>query len=189
MHLRPIDGESDLELAASWLSRPEVHEWLHFGPGVQAPGIVALRVMAQRDAHRIRLFASGPGGDALGLVALSDIDLEFRTATLWYALGEGRLAGRGLTSRAVGLLLEEAFCELGLASVGAWVVEGNAGSVRVLERNGFRPMGRRRLCHRVGGALRDRLLYDLLAHEHERGRAGARRVGTDTERATESTRR
>ena len=47
----------------------------------------------------------------------------------------------------------------------AWAADGNTGSIRILERNGFRPIGRQRMCHVIGGRQVDRLLFDLLTSE------------------------
>ncbi|HEU4644026.1 MAG TPA: GNAT family protein, partial [Burkholderiales bacterium] len=46
-----------------------------------------------------------------------------------------------------------------------WVAEGNP-SQRLVERLGFRFVGRQRSSHAVDGRPCDRLLYDLLASEH-----------------------
>jgi RimJ/RimL family protein N-acetyltransferase len=162
MRLRPLDEEL-VDVAAAWTQAPENAKWLRFGPGISSLTAPALRVMSQRDIHRLRVF--GPEAAPAGLVALSDIDRDFRTATLWYLLGDKRLRGTGQTSRAVAALMEEAFYELSLDAVTAWVVDGNVASIRVLERNGFRPAGRQRRCHRIDGVAKDRLLFDRLASD------------------------
>lgn len=161
--LIPFDA-ADAPMVADWLADPGVHEWMDFGAGVQSPGELALRAMAQRDVHLIRLVETG--GRPVGIVALSDIDRSFRTANLWFALGDPDLGGQGHTTRGVSEILTEGFDGLGLVSVGAWTVEGNRASQRVLEKSSFRVVGRRRRCHRIGSRWRDRLLFDLLAEEH-----------------------
>ena len=59
-----------------------------------------------------------------------------------------------------------AFRELGLHAINTWIVDGNP-SRRLIERVNFRFIGRQRQCHYIDGECRDRLLYDLLASEHE----------------------
>ncbi len=161
MRLRPLDDRF-LHLAAAWTQAADNAKWLRFGPGMSSLTAPALRMMRQREIHRLRLFGPDPESPA-GLVALSDIDRGFGTATLWYVLGDRRLRGQGHTSRAVAALLEEAFTELSLGAVTAWAADGNLASMRVLERNGFHLAGRQRRCHLVDGVARDRLLYDRLA--------------------------
>jgi RimJ/RimL family protein N-acetyltransferase len=166
MHLKPVEDQH-VAAVARWLGDPERAKWLSFGPGVEALSQVGLKVMIRREQHILRQFAAGEGDPPAGVVALSDIDRRFRTAMLWYVLGEDEHRGRGYTSRAVSRLLTMGFSALGLEAVNAWVVDGNSASIRVLERNGFQYVGRQRRCHVLDGAPRDRLLFDLVASEHK----------------------
>ncbi len=45
-------------------------------------------IMSQRDIHRLRVFASDTDGAPIGLVAPRNITPNFRTAVLWYVLGD-----------------------------------------------------------------------------------------------------
>jgi RimJ/RimL family protein N-acetyltransferase len=166
MRLEPL-SDSNLEAAAGWMGAKENYQWLDFGAGLQVLTAVALKVMSQRDLHLLRVFTSDEGDRPIGIVALSNIAEGFKTATLWYVLGEKGCGGRGFTSRAVSGILALGFRERGLQAVNAWVVDSNEPSRRVLVRNGFRLIGRQRQCHAIEGRLHDRLLFDLLAHEHE----------------------
>jgi RimJ/RimL family protein N-acetyltransferase len=165
MRLSPLD-DATLPLAAGWIAAPENWRWLDFrGPG-QPPDVLMLTAMSRRGSHCMRVYGA-PGTEApVGLVVLDDVSTRFGTASLWYVLGDKRHAGQGLTTAAVGAMLRLGFGELGLETVQAWVAEGNDASIRVLERNGFRRVGRYRRAHVVDGRWCDRLLYDLLASEH-----------------------
>jgi RimJ/RimL family protein N-acetyltransferase len=165
MAIRRLE-DRDVPLVAAWLGEHENHRWLWFGPGVQTLAAPVVRMMAHRDQHMIRVFDAGDGGPPVGVVALSDVDRAFGTATLWYVLGEVAYRRRGLTTRAVHELLTEGF-GAGLSAIAAWAVDANGPSIRVLERNAFRFVGRQRRCHVVDGRPRDRLHFDLLASEHE----------------------
>jgi RimJ/RimL family protein N-acetyltransferase len=165
MQLRPIDP-SDLSLVAGWLAEKDNYQWLDFGYGTQVLTAPTLKMMAQRDIHALRVYAGEPMGPPIGLVALSNVARSFRTATLWYVLGDKRHANQGHTSRAVAVMLTFGFAELGLEAVNAWTVEHNAPSRRVLERNRFRYIGRQRCCHEIDGKTYGRLFFDLLASEH-----------------------
>lgn len=164
MKLQSVEG-AQVGLVADWLASPPAQRWLDFGPGVRTLSAAAVRVMTQRDIHMLRLFTTDESDEPIGLVALSDIDRTFGTGRLWYVLGEREYAARGYTSRAVAQLLDHAFATLGLQAVNAWVVECNAPSIRVLERNGFTLTGRLRRSHLIDGRAYDRLLFDLLAEE------------------------
>jgi RimJ/RimL family protein N-acetyltransferase len=126
----------------------------------------------------MRLFTYAPAdaeGDApIGVVGLSSIHPRFRTALLWYALGEPGFAGQGLTGRAAAEVVRPGFQELDLRAINAWVVDGNDASVRILENIGFQRIGRQRQCHRIERRRRDRLLFEIVSSEFARrqGRCG-----------------
>jgi ribosomal-protein-alanine N-acetyltransferase len=84
---------------------------------------------------------------------------HFQCADLGYRIGEHD-GGRGLASQAVALCLAEAFGPLGLVRVEAVARPENRGSVRVLERNGFRQFGHSRRSFELGGQWFDRLLFE-----------------------------
>ncbi len=163
MYLFPIH-EDRLALVADWLGNPENFKWLHFGQGVQQLSGVSLKVMLAKKMHELRLFGENPEKPA-GVVALSDINKEFGSATLWYVLGDKSQSGKGFTTRAAKRMIAEGFDSLELESIYAWAVEENKPSVKVLTNCGFKYIGRRRKGHRIDGEYKDVLLFDLLAEE------------------------
>ena len=164
MRLLPVDNTL-FPLVISWLGREENYKWLDFGFGSQPIPPAAFLMMLHKPTHCLRVFTADTDDTPIGLVAFSNIHPQFRTAMLWYLLGNKTYEGQGQTTRAVGQLLKVGFGELGLSAAHAWVAEGNAASVRILERNAFRLIGRQRHCHYIDGKPRDRLLFDLLASE------------------------
>ena len=84
---------------------------------------------------------------------------HFQCADLGYRVGEHD-GGRGVASQAVALCLAEAFGTHGLARIEAAARPENKGSVRVLERNGFRQFGHSRRSFELGGQWFDRLLFE-----------------------------
>jgi [ribosomal protein S5]-alanine N-acetyltransferase len=88
--------------------------------------------------HAFGLFLEG---DLVGRLALSNLVRGvFQNAYLGYSIGE-RWNGRGLATEAVGLAVGLAFDDLDLHRVQAAVMPRNTGSIRVLEKNGFREEG------------------------------------------------
>jgi RimJ/RimL family protein N-acetyltransferase len=166
MRLLPLEPGA-VARSAAWLARRENHQWLDFGPSGPILTAPVLALMNRRPQHRLRLYTADDADVPIGLVALSDISATHGTANLWYVLGEKAFGGRGYTTRAVAGMLILGFGELGLHSVQAWAVEANGPSIAVLERNGFRRVGRLRECHTVGGQRYDRVLFDLLRAEHQ----------------------
>lgn len=65
-------------------------------------------------------------------------DQDGPDAMLSFCLFEKELWGRGIGGKAVGLMLHEMRERFGVHTVGAFVYMENAGSIRVLEKNGFR---------------------------------------------------
>jgi RimJ/RimL family protein N-acetyltransferase len=165
MRLRPLQTAADFELAAGWLQRKENYQWLDFGNGRQGITAAALRIMAQRDTHFIRLYTSDLDDSPIGIVALNNVDRHMHTGTLWAVAGDKSFRNRGGSLAAAARLLTLAFQELGLHSVNTWTVEHNA-SRRGVARLGFRYVGRQRHCHFIDGKPYDRLLFDLLAREY-----------------------
>src|SRR5688572_30918684 len=165
MKLLPLDRPEFFELAAGWLARKENHQWLDFGNGRQHFTPTLLKVMAQQPTHFMRLYTSDRDDTPVGIVGLTRVDRVFRTAMFWGVCGEKSFRYRGMSNFASSKLMTIAFRDLGLHSVNTWAVEHNP-SIRVIERLGFRLIGRQRQCHEIDGRLYDRLLFDLLASEH-----------------------
>ncbi len=71
--------------------------------------------------------------------------------------------GRGLATRAVGAIAEEAFEGLGLHRLQAETQVDNVRSQRVLQRNGFERIGLAPQLLRIAGRWQDHLLWQRLA--------------------------
>jgi len=166
MKLLPLDKPELLELAASWLARKENLQWLDFGSGRQVITPPLLKIMAQRETHFLRMYTSPRDDTPIGLAGLNNVDRVFKTATLWGVAGDKSFRNRGYGTLAASKFLSLAFRELGLHSINTWVVDHNP-SLRLVERCHFHFIGRQRQCHYIDSRLCDRLLFDLLASEHQ----------------------
>ena len=166
MKLLMLDNPEIIELAAGWLALKENHQWLDFGNGRQIITPTLLKIMAQRPTHFMRAYTSDSDDEPVGVCCLNGVDLSFGSATLWGAAGEKAFRSRGLGTLAASRVLTLGFRELGLRTINTWVVEHNP-SLRLIERLKFRYVGRQRQCHIIDGQVYDRLLFDLLASEHE----------------------
>jgi RimJ/RimL family protein N-acetyltransferase len=164
MKLGLLDTPELIELAAGWLARKDVYQWLDFGGGRQIVTPALLKVMTQRSSHLMRVYTNDDDVP-VGVVALNSVDPTHGTGTLWGVTGEQAFRCRGYATFATSKLLTLAFTELGLRSVNTWTVAHNP-SVRAVERLNFRYVGRQRQCHCIDGRVYDRLLFDLLADEH-----------------------
>jgi ribosomal-protein-alanine N-acetyltransferase len=118
------------------------------------------RARLSRDAgHRYAIL----DGDAIaGVIAIQNVvRAAAQAATVGYWVDRER-NGRGLASRALAAVCEEAFGPLALHRLQAPVLVDNRVSQRVLERNAFERIGLAREYLHVGGAWRDHLLYQRL---------------------------
>ena len=84
-----------------------------------------------------------------------------QTGTLGYWMGAPH-AGKGRMTRAVAATVEFAFGKLRLHRVEAACIPGNAPSIALLERNGFRREGYARGYLKIDGAWRDHVLFGLI---------------------------
>ena len=99
-------------------------------------------------------------GELIGRVNLGAVKrAHFHSAVLGYRIGRAA-GGKGYASEAVRQVLAIAFGRLGLWRIEADASTGNAGSIRVLERNGFLQYGRSRRSFELRGTWHDRLHFE-----------------------------
>jgi ribosomal-protein-alanine N-acetyltransferase len=104
-------------------------------------------------------FAILDGSRIAGMVALSHIARgPFQSANLGYWVAQD-LNDRGLATKAVAEVIEIAFGDLGLHRLEAGTQVDNLASRRVLEKNGFEPIGIARSYLLIAGEWRDHLLF------------------------------
>ena len=156
--LAPLNADH-YEIVARWLSTPAINRWLSgdWRDKETTATVVAIAVRNRKN----RFFLVSHDGNPCGLVALSDVELSDKTAMAWYLIGDEQLRGKGITSNAVKQLIRVAFSEMGLESVYAWAVEGNASSLRLLKKVGFREAGRIRRSACLAGRQLDRIYFDI----------------------------
>lgn len=133
-------------------------------PAYYSPeGLASAIGTAINDAARDRgyqFLVKSAAGDLLGRVNLSGIRrAHFHSGMLGYRIGQSA-GGRGIASEAVRQVLEIAFGRLGLKRIEADASVENAGSMRVLERNGFVQYGRSRRSFELQGTWYDRLHFE-----------------------------
>jgi len=100
----------------------------------------------------------------IGTCTLHRIDRQHRRAELGYILRRD-LWGRGLAGEALSALLNHAFGAMSLHRLEADIDPRNAGSIRSVERLGFKLEGRLRERYFLAGEIQDSLIYGLLASE------------------------
>lgn len=118
--------------------------------------------LCDKETEPILQFAIDLNGGAIGGIGFERmIDVHRMTAEVGYWLGEP-FWGRGIASAALAEATPYAFTSLGLQRLQAMVFEGNAASMRVLEKNGFELEGRLKHYIFKDGRLLDAMLYARL---------------------------
>lgn len=168
MHLLPIDNRDQIDLASGWLSEKRNYQWLDFGNGIQALNPVTLALMIQKENQILRIFTCDEYDSPIGMIGLTNIKWDFRTATIWGLIGEKQYSLKGYASRATSAMLTCAFRDLKLNAVDAWAVSCNHASLRIMKQMKFRLIGVQRQCHIIEDRVYDRILFDMLASEHRR---------------------
>ena len=165
MQLEPLDSPQRLQLVIGWLSQKENYQWLDFGDGRQQVSAEWLKIALQRGTLFLRLITADDDLP-IGVVGLSNVNKNFKTANFLIVIGERAYAKQGYATRAGLEMLTIAFRDLGLQSIHTWIVDGNH-SVRLARNLHFKPIGRQRQCHLIDGRPCDRLWFDVLASEHQ----------------------
>jgi len=110
------------------------------------------------------------GGAPIGFASL--YDRTSCTCEISYLIGDPDYRGRGLGRKIVAAILDHGFYRLGLRSIFASATVENGSSIRALEGAGFRRIGTRRACSRLGEFCLDDILFDITKDEFLARRSG-----------------
>lgn len=153
--LAPWEGRPPSQPVASWRDR-------------NSPAVFAVMLRQQRKQARAGLllpFAVTVDGRLAGHVTVSGVTRgAFDSAHVGYWVDE-RVAGRGVTTTALALVLDHCFGPIGLHRIEANVRPENAASLRVLDKLGFTAEGSHRRYLFIDEAWRDHLAFALLVED------------------------
>jgi RimJ/RimL family protein N-acetyltransferase len=163
VRLTPLDKAKHLDNAVAWMNDPETTAWTLIGDlPVTRLAEEDFFDRAMRETEKELTFAIETlAGDHIGFSALHRIDWRHGVATTGTLLGRRDLWGQGYGSDAARLRNRHAFEVLGLRLLLSEVMADNAGSLRMLQKAGYREVGRipRRMWKR--GAYRDVVMMVL----------------------------
>lgn len=104
-------------------------------------------------------------GDLVGRISLFDVQRgATQTATIGYRIAEAH-SGKGIATKAVARVLEDAFEVYGLHRIEGATSPANLGSQIVMLKNGFGFWGRSRRSYLLNGVWEDCVLLERLADE------------------------
>ena len=98
----------------------------------------------------------------VGNIEISNIDSTHKRAEIAYVVGEKKYWGKGIGAFAISKIIELAITKYNLNKLIAGLAEGNKGSQRVLEKNGFILEGCQKNYFFYNGIYYNRLLYGLI---------------------------
>ena len=162
----PSVRDRDEFLDAVTRSRHLHGRWV--APPADAPAFADyLRRVRRRNAAGLLARTHG-GGDLVGALTISQIVPDpFRSGYLgYYAFAPHQ--GQGLMSEALDLSLRHAFARLGLHRVEANVQPGNAASIALVRRAGFRLEGFSPRYLKVAGRWRDHERWAITVEDRRR---------------------
>lgn len=153
--LRPPDRD-DLESLVEVVRASRDHLWPWMAWAVEDYGVAhASRFLEDLEEGPDRAFlVRDTDGRLLGVCGLDRVDPLHRTASLGYWL-RPEATGRGLATRAAGLVLAHGLRELGLERIEIVTAVTNTASRRVAERLDLSYEGRRRRALRLDGEQQD----------------------------------
>ena len=151
--LTPDDAE---ELTRLLVANREAHA--PFKPA-RPDGYFTVEGQRERLASSEHLYGIIEDDVLVGVITLSTVVRgPFQSATVGYWVDEAR-RGRGVATRAVALIAELAFEELGLHRLEAATLVDNVASQRVLEKNRFDKIGVAPNYLEIAGAWQDHMLF------------------------------
>lgn len=165
------DADADPLFALVDANRERLREWLPWVDATRSPEDI------REFIHRsMRKYEEGNGYDAgvlvggrlAGSVGLHSINRADRATSVGYWIAE-EFGGRGVMTRAVRIVLDHCFGDLGLHRVEIVCAPGNVRSRAIPERLGFRQEGVLRDSEWVNDRFVDGVVYGLLEDEWRLG--------------------
>jgi [ribosomal protein S5]-alanine N-acetyltransferase len=164
--LRLVNPRDCTARYVAWLQDPEVNRYLETRWTPQSIESVRAFVEAMRNSSANYLLAILDENEMhIGNIKIGPVNAHHLHADVSYFIGERDRWGKGLATDAIRGASRLAFDRLGLYRVQAGVYASNVGSIRALERVGFRREGSYREQLVAGDHREDHFVYGLLARE------------------------
>ena len=168
IRLRPVaSGDAAAYAAAYDANRAHLARWdpareESFYTVEWHEALVAQHLRDGADGRAARFVLVHDDGRIVGVANISNIVRgAFHSADLGYWI-DASLAGRGLMSRAIAVVIDHASTELALHRLQAATLLDNAASQRVLAANGFERIGMAPKYLRIAGEWQDHLLFQRI---------------------------
>lgn len=114
------------------------------------------------EAKQLRLVICSNEEKVLGLIDLFDFDPIHQRAGIGILISEEEDRGKGYGAEALKIVVTYAFTILNLHQLYANISEGNIGSMKLFEKEGFVQVGVKKEWNLVKGVYKDEFLYQLI---------------------------
>lgn len=129
-------NESDIPNKVKWINDSANNRFLHYDlPLTEEKTAVWYEKIKDSDTRYDAVIEVD--GEPVGLLGLLSIDRKNKKAEYYISMGNTSFKGCGVATEALRLLLEYAFCELGLNRVYSYTETENIPAHRHLEKLGF----------------------------------------------------
>jgi ribosomal-protein-alanine N-acetyltransferase len=165
--LRTLQTSDATPVYLGWLSDPAINAYLEvrFSPSMEISDLAEFIDDANRSLHTLMLgIFLQEGGRHIGNIKLGPIDWNHKVGDIGFLLGDKDQWGKGYASKAINLVTDYAFKELGLAKLTAGCYAENEGSRRALLKANFVEEGRRISQWLVANSRQDGILMGRVNH-------------------------
>jgi RimJ/RimL family protein N-acetyltransferase len=159
VRLVPLEKERHLENALVWMNDPETTLWTLIGDlPLTRLAEEQFFEQASRQDDTVSFAVETLEDEHIGFAGLHRLDWRHGVATTGTIIGRRDLWGRGYGSDAARVRTRYAFEVLGLRLLVSEVMADNVGSLRMLQKAGYREVGRVPRRYWKRGAFRDAVL-------------------------------
>lgn len=113
------------------------------------------------------IFAIEAENQYIGITWLYDINHRNQNATIGMLIGDKNFWGKGYGTDAIWALTRYAFDEMNLRRINGYIVEYNKGSLRMVEKNGYKVEGCMRKAYYAHSQFWDVKVVGILKEEFE----------------------
>lgn len=167
-------SKKDIADIIETLHNPNVTEYLYFAPSPDEVYIEFFNPLVENTESAVKegiwpdnptMIIRGKDGKYFGMGGLNSVAMLEGNYEVGYQLPE-HAWGKGIGTAICGFLTKFAFDVLSAHKICADCYSGNAGSVRVLEKNNFNLEGRQKDYYKLGGKYDDRLLFGINLNQY-----------------------
>ena len=139
--LHPLGISDCTDEYVEWLNDPEINRYLETRWEEQTRYTIEIFLEEMEKSENSVLFGIFLDGKHVGNIKIGPVNWHHLYADVSYFIGDRSVWGQGLATEAVLLVSRFGFEQLGLNKCKAGSYSGNTGSMRVLEKVGYRQEG------------------------------------------------